>query len=92
MRHIGDLLDGIKAIHSIAPDIWTDADDILLANWFKEYVDTWLVNNVISRSERASENNHGNYYDVQFLCILKYLKRCAPIVTLPLLRTWLRFG
>ena len=33
---------------------------------------------VIPRSERASENNHGNYYDVQLMCVLKYLERCAP--------------
>lgn len=86
MRHIGDLLDGINAIHSVAPDIWTDADDVLLRNWFQEYMDAWLVDGINPRSERASENNHGNYYDVQMLCILKYLKRRAPIVPPPLLR------
>ena len=32
---------------------------------------------VIPKSERAAENNHGNYYDVQLLYVLKYLQRCA---------------
>jgi hypothetical protein len=34
---------------------------------------------IIPRSERASENNHGNYYDVQLIACLKYLKRCEAL-------------
>ena len=30
MRHIGDLLDGIRLIRAESPDIWTDADEAAL--------------------------------------------------------------
>jgi hypothetical protein len=75
MRHIGDLLDGLNAVSTLAPDIWTEANDSLLRNWFQRYLDEWLIPHQNPRSERASENNHGNYFDVQYISILKYLKR-----------------
>jgi hypothetical protein len=82
MRHIGDVLDAVRIVEWMNPTLWTPEDDAGLRDWFQRYVEGWLIPQRIPRTERASENNHGNYYDVQLMSILKYLKRCVPQDTL----------
>ena len=78
MRDMGSLFDGLRLIHALDPTQWTDADETAMKTWTRRYVDEWLVPNYLPRSERAAENNHGNYYDVQLLAMVKYLGRCVP--------------
>jgi hypothetical protein len=77
MRHIGDALDAVRIVEWMDPALWTPEDDAALQDWFQRYIDGWLVPQRVARTERASENNHGTYYDVQLISVLKYLKRCA---------------
>lgn len=45
-----------------------------LQDWFKRYV-TWLDTSPLARVERAGDNNHGTFYDVQVIGIYIFLGR-----------------
>jgi hypothetical protein len=77
MRDIGDALDAVRLMQHQDPALWTKEDEAALQKWFRRYTDEWLLTQRLARTERASENNHGTYYDVQLIAILKYLERCA---------------
>ncbi|KAF9358322.1 hypothetical protein BGX34_008979 [Mortierella sp. NVP85] len=45
-----------------------------LQEWFTRYV-KWLETSVLARVERAGNNNHGTYFDVQIIGIYMFLDR-----------------
>ncbi|KAF9119448.1 hypothetical protein BGW39_000290 [Mortierella sp. 14UC] len=45
-----------------------------LQGWFAEYV-KWLETSPLAKQERAGNNNHGTYYDVQLIGIYQFLGR-----------------
>lgn len=77
MRHIGHLLDAVRLVAAEDATAWNATDEAALRGWATRFMDGWLSTQVIARTERASENNHGNYYDVQYISFAKYLGRCA---------------
>jgi hypothetical protein len=77
MRDIGEALDGIRLMQYMDPSMWTEEDDKALQFWLTRYLNEWLMTQRLARTERASENNHGTYYDVQIISILKFLERCG---------------
>jgi hypothetical protein len=43
---------------------WTDKDENLLKNWYREYLD-WMLNSKNGKSEHVAQNNHGTWFLVQ---------------------------
>ncbi|MFA9479497.1 alginate lyase family protein [Phycisphaerales bacterium AB-hyl4] len=59
------------AIVEVAPllassDAWTDADMQGLRAWFQQYVN-WLDESPLGKKERSEHNNHGTWFDAQFV-------------------------
>jgi hypothetical protein len=60
-------------------DHWTSEDDEAMQRWMTQYIN--YLQTVHVKPEKCSINNHGSYYDLQYLSILRYLKRCALLTT-----------
>lgn len=54
---------------------WTQEDQAALVKWFSEYIQH--LQSEHCRNESLQENNHGTFFDVQYLAILSFLRRCA---------------
>eukprot|EP00892_Ulva_mutabilis_P005427 jgi/Ulvmu1/3256/UM151_0004.1 len=52
---------------------WTEADHAALHTWFTQYMHH--LQSEHCRNESMQENNHGTYFDVQYLSILLFLDR-----------------
>lgn len=64
------VLDGIKLIST--SKYWTDNDNNAFNNWLSEYI-SWLETSELALAERATDNNHGTWYDAQYVSYLVYL-------------------
>lgn len=53
---------------------WTKEDHAALVQWFSKYIHHLQSNHC--RNESLQENNHGTYFDVQYLSVLSFLGRC----------------
>ncbi|KAF9910947.1 hypothetical protein EC991_005121 [Linnemannia zychae] len=63
------------ALHYLKQDPEWPADMIPnLHGWFTKYV-KWLEDSQLAKQERAGNNNHGTYYDVQLIGIYQFLGR-----------------
>ena len=63
-------LDGVRLL--LRGGAMTDTDRIRLENWLGRYLE-WLRTSTQGVGERASENNHGTYYDLQVASIAAFL-------------------
>ncbi len=61
-RMFANVLDSVGLIAD--SPAWTDADQRGLVDWFDKYLQ-WLLDSDLGRDERAAENNHGTYFDIQ---------------------------
>ena len=74
------VIDGVVLIAD--SDALSASEQEALRAWFSRYLD-WLKNDELARGEAASENNHGTFFDVQIMCVArfvgddKYAKRIA---------------
>ncbi|KAL1922853.1 uncharacterized protein VTP21DRAFT_9229 [Calcarisporiella thermophila] len=66
------MFDGIKYLQ--ASEYYTKELHEGLQNWFIEYYD-WFYNSKQGKLERNAHNNHGTYYDVQHIALLRFLGR-----------------
>ena len=72
-RNIGNVLDGIYLIRDSGA--WTAADEAAWRAWLEEYK-AYLESGPVE-PERCSMCNHGLYYDMQMLAVMRYLGRCG---------------
>ena len=54
---------------------WTRDDQAALFLWFSKYIHHLQSDHC--RSESLQENNHGTFFDVQYLSIVSFLRRCG---------------
>ncbi|KAG0280466.1 hypothetical protein BGZ96_001559 [Linnemannia gamsii] len=63
------------ALHYLKQDpTWPQEMIPNLQKWFTEYVG-WLETSPLAKAERAGNNNHGTYYDVQLIGVYLFLGR-----------------
>lgn len=67
------VFDGIAMITTSAA--WREEDATAMAAWASQFV--LHLQSGHCTDEQASLNNHGTYFDVQYLSILIFLGRCA---------------
>jgi hypothetical protein len=73
-RNIGHVFDAVAMIsHSKA---WTPHDNRRMNKWARHYLNFLVSDHTLK--ERSAPNNHGAFYDVQFVSVLMYLKQCDP--------------
>ncbi|ORY01392.1 chondroitin AC/alginate lyase [Basidiobolus meristosporus CBS 931.73] len=72
MRTIGDLLDALPILQK-SPD-WEQQHTEGMQSWFTSYLD-WLENTPFRSEEQGSLNNHGTYFDYQYISIALSLGR-----------------
>jgi hypothetical protein len=71
MKNVYQLLDSITMLKGSKH--WTAVDDASMQQWMGEYAHHLTSEHVMP--ERKSINNHGTYYDLQYVSILRYLGR-----------------
>jgi hypothetical protein len=64
------VVDSLKLLNRSGA--WSDETDRKLKNWFTHYAN-WLSNSSFGKAEKAQKNNHGTWYDVQFITFARYL-------------------
>ena len=73
-RNFGNLVEGVHLVRG--SPAWTPADAAAWRAWLEEYkAYLELPRNI---GERCSMSNHGIYYDLQLLAVMRALGRCAP--------------
>jgi hypothetical protein len=60
-----DIIDAVKLLETSTA--WNERMTKRLQDWFSEYLN-WLLTSENGKDERAKENNHGSWYDVQVSC------------------------
>lgn len=71
MRFLPNVIDATELLHgSLA---WTPERNNALKKWFGQYLQ-WLDESEHGKKERARPNNHGTWYDVQYVSIALYLE------------------
>ncbi|MFD0677430.1 MULTISPECIES: alginate lyase family protein [unclassified Paenibacillus] len=65
-----EIIDAIELISNSAS--WTSSDTLSFKSWLMQYVD-WLQTSPLAQAEKATINNHGTWYDAQFVNYLMYL-------------------
>lgn len=70
MKDLYYFLDAVRLLER-GEFLSSDEQDAL-REWFTQYID-WLRTSSSGRSERAANNNHGTYYDLQVAAIAAYL-------------------
>ena len=79
-RRISELLDGVAMLRGSAA--WTAQHEHAMRVWLTKYKRYLESAHVVP--ERCSPCNHGLYYDVQMVSIMRFLGLCALVLTLPL--------
>ncbi|NOV04368.1 alginate lyase family protein [Paenibacillus planticolens] len=69
-----EIIDAIELI-SNSPS-WTAGDTQSFKNWLFRYTN-WLATNQLAQDEKNSLNNHGAWYDIQYVDYLLYLGKKA---------------
>lgn len=64
------IIDSVRLISNSSS--WTDCDELGFNNWLSQYV-FWLETSDLAVAERAADNNHGTWYDAQYVAYLIYL-------------------
>lgn len=72
LRFLSNVIDGIKILEKSG--VWTTERDVKIKKWFTEYFE-WLQKSDHGEKEKNRPNNHGTWYDVQFVSIAIYLKQ-----------------
>ena len=83
-RNIPTLLDGIRLLRGSAS--WAAADEEAMRDWLLRYKEDFLQSDHV-RGELCSLCNHGLYYDMQMITIMRFLGQCAPLSWLCLFPT-----
>jgi Alginate lyase len=71
MKNVYQLFDSIAMLHG-SPH-WTSTDVSKMHAWMVEYV-AYLTSEHVA-PERSSINNHGTYFDLQYVSVLRFLGR-----------------
>jgi Alginate lyase len=71
MKNVYQLLDSVTMLQGSKH--WTSEDDKDMERWMAQYLKYLTSEHVLP--ERRSINNHGTYYDLQLVSILRYLGR-----------------
>lgn len=71
MKNVYQLFDSITMMHGSKH--WSESDDESMQVWMGQYVEYLDSEHV--QPERKSINNHGTYYDLQYVSVLRYLGR-----------------
>jgi hypothetical protein len=67
-------VDLIRLLIACPPPQLTISDALALRNWFDDYID-WLLTNDLGLTERMEHNNHGTWYDAQVAWFCLYCDR-----------------
>ena len=70
MRFLSNVVDGVELLTK--SQSWTTKRDRDLKEWFSEYF-TWLATSDHGKKERERPNNHGTWYDVQYVSIALFI-------------------
>ncbi|WP_116105974.1 alginate lyase family protein [Lewinella sp. IMCC34191] len=71
-RAITEVITGVELLGFLGE--LTDAEREGFTSWISDYTD-WLVSSELGREEGSRHNNHGTWYDVQLVSMLRYLDR-----------------
>jgi hypothetical protein len=71
-RGFMELVDAIAILGGYSG--WTDTDQKGMVDWFGKYVD-WLQTDSLGKSESAQPNNHGTWFDAQFVVFSQFAGR-----------------
>lgn len=67
------LVQVVDAIGMLADyEGWTPADQQTMVKWYTDYV-VWMTTDPIAKEEQAATNNHGTWFDVQFVTFLLFI-------------------
>lgn len=72
------IIDSIRLIST--SNSWSKEDDLAFKDWLSQYV-LWLETNDLAIDERAADNNHGTWYDAQYVAYLIYLGEFSKAAT-----------
>lgn len=70
MRYLTDVIDAVNLLEKSGS--WKEAKHAALKLWYSRYFE-WLGNSEYGGQERARPNNHGTWYDVQYVSIALFL-------------------
>ena len=70
-KNVYQLLDSIAMMNGTKH--WTADDNYAMHNWMGQYAEYLTTEHVMP--ERRSINNHGSYYDLQYVSVLRYASR-----------------
>lgn len=73
-RGFMELVDAVAILGGYSG--WTEADQKGMVDWFGKYVD-WLQADSLGKSESAQPNNHGTWFDAQFVVFSQFAGRPA---------------
>lgn len=59
---------------------WTKDDDLSFKEWLSQYVN-WLESDKFALDERNAHNNHGTWYDAQYVTYLVFLEKLSKAAT-----------
>jgi hypothetical protein len=72
MRFLTNVIDGVALISN--SQSWTTEKNKALEEWFSQYFQ-WLIESDHGKEEILRPNNHGTWYDVQYVSIALYLRK-----------------
>ncbi|MCR9153557.1 MAG: alginate lyase family protein [Bacteroidetes bacterium] len=72
LRFLSNVLDAIKILES--SKTWTSEREVKIKKWFSDYL-KWLEKSDHGEKEKTRPNNHGTWYDVQYISLAIYLEQ-----------------